>query len=191
MIIPIVFGTATTIYFPLVTAGGTAFQVTWAPGAGEYDYILDGGAVTTLGSAPSHEGNGVWSQALTVAETSGEYLVITYDDASTDIEDQCIICYTGFSGQIEANKGIIIGEVDTPATFTATTIAFEGFRLWPNVTEEATSSHYLNRNLLFTSGALIGAQTRITSYALANSKEKFGYDALTEAPADGDRYCVI
>ena len=190
MIIPIVYGKATTIYFPLITAGGTGFQVTWAPGAGEYDYILDGGAITTLGSAPSHEGNGVWSQALTIAETSGEYLVITYDDGTTDIEDQCIICSTIFSGQLEANQGIIIGEVDT-ATFTATTIALEGFRFWPNTTEEATSSHYLNRNLLFTSGVLLGQQTRITSYALANSKEKFGYDALTEAPADADRYVVI
>ena len=191
MIYPIRFGIAQTVYFPLITAGGTAFQDTWTPAAAECRYIGDGAGITNLGSVCAHEDAGIWSQALTATESSFGATVLKYADAETDIEAQAIICLTIFSGQIEANQAIIIGEVDTPATFTATTIAFEGFRLSPNVTEEATSSHYLNRNLLFTSGALLGQQTRITSYVLANSKEKFGYDALTEAPADGDRYVVI
>ena len=116
--------------------------------------------------------------------------MLVYSDSETDVEDQSIICHTGFSAQLEANQGIIIGIVED-TDFTPTTIAFEGFRLWPNTTEEATSSHYLNRNLLFTSGVNLGQQTRITSYSLANSKEKFGYDALSDAPVDGIRYVVI
>ena len=191
MLYPIRRALAQTIYFPLVTAGSTGFQPTWTPAAAECRYIADGAGITNLGSVCAHEDAGIWSQALTVAESSFDYTVLVYSDSETDVEDQCIICHTGFSGQLEANQGVIIGEVDTPATFTATTIAFEGFRLFPNVTEEATGSHYLNRNLLFTSGALLGQMTQITSYSLANSKEKFGYNALTEAPADGDRYVVL
>ena len=104
-----------------------------------------------MGSAPSHEGNGVWSQAVTVAESSGEYLVITYDDGTTDIEDQCVICYTGFSGQIEANKGIYILECDT-ATLSPTTGTAEFFSIWPTITEETTASHMVGKKILISSG---------------------------------------
>ena len=192
----IIYGTANTIYFPMIDAGTLNFAVAadWTPAAGDTDLSIDGGtwtqATNTVAIAVS--GAAMWKLTLTAAECTGSRIAIAIIDSATKaVEDQAIICTTQLSGQIEANQGIIIGEVDTPATFTATTIAFEGFRLSPNVTEEATSSHYLNRNLLFTSGALLGEQTRITSYALANSKEKFGYDALTEAPADGDRYVVL
>ena len=192
MIIPIKYGTAQTVYFPLITAGGTNFQTTWTPAAGEYDYILDGGspAIASLASAPVHLGNGIWSQALTVAETSGTTLVLSYSDGATDIEDQAIICSTIFSGQIEANQGIIIGEVDT-ATFSATATAFEAFRISPNTTEETTADHYNGRNILFTSGVCLGQMTDITDYVLANSKEKFTVTSLTEAPGDADRFVIL
>jgi hypothetical protein len=118
-------------------------------------------------------------------------LVIAITDAATKaVEDQCLICTTQLSGQIEATKGIIIGEVDT-VTFTATTTAMEAFRLSPNVTEEATADHYNGRLILWTSGALLGQMTDITDYELANSKEKFTYTATTEAPADADRFVVL
>ena len=191
MLYPIRRALAQTIYFPLVTAGSTGFQPTWTPAAAECRYIGDGAGITNLGSVCAHEDAGIWSQALTVAESSFGTTVLVYSDSETDVEDQSIICHTGFSAQLEANQGIIIGEVDD-ATFTPTTGAFEGFRLWPNVTEEATASHYNGRNLLFTSGALLGQMTTVTSYALANSKEKFSFTAtLTEIAADGDRYVVL
>ena len=190
MLYHIRYGLAQTVYFPLITAGGTNFQTTWTPGAGEYDYILDGGAVTSLGSAPAHEGNGIWSQGLTVAETSGSVLVLSYSDGATDIEDQAIICFTGMAGQLEANQGIIIGEVDS-ATFTPQATSFEAFRLYPNATEETTADHYIGRNILFTSGNLLGSQKNITDYELANSKEKFTVTSFVGAPADGDRFVIL
>ena len=190
MIIPIKYGTAQTVYFPLITAAGTNFQTTWTPGAGEYDYILDGGTVTTLGSAPSHEGNGIWSQALTVAETSGTTLVLSYSDGATDIEDQAIICSTIFSGQIEANQGIFIGEVDT-ATFTAEAGVFEAFLISPSTTEPTVADFLNGRNVLFTSGTLTGQMTDIVDYVLANSKLKISVTSLTAAPSDADRFVVL
>jgi len=37
---------------------------------------------------------------------------------------------------------------------------------------------------------LLGQQTTISDYSLANSKEKFVVSALTEAPGNGDNYII-
>lgn len=190
MIYYIRYGIAQTVYFPLITAGGTAFQVTWAPAAGESRYIADGAAAANLGSNPVHEDDGIWSQALTVAETSFDTIVLTYSDGTTDIEDQAIILSTALSGQIEANQGIFILEVDT-ATFTATSTDFECFSIAPTATEETTADHFKDRNVLFTTGALTGSMKSITTTVLANSKVKITCPAFTEAPADGDRLVIL
>lgn len=184
------YGRAQTVYFPLITAGGTAFQTTWTPAASECQISIDGGAFANSSNAPTHEGNGTWSLALTAAETSGTRIMVVLTDSSTDIEDQAIICNTILSGQINATKGIIVGEVDN-ATFTPTTTELEGFRISPNGTVEATPDHYNGRLILFTSGALLGQMSDITDYVQANSKEKFTYSTLTEAPSDGDTYVII
>lgn len=184
------YGTQQTFYFPLITSGGTDFQTTWTPATGETQYSIDGGTFANTTNNPAHEGNGIWSLTMTATELSGTRIAVSIIDAGADVEDQALIITTTLAGQIEANFGIIIGEVDT-ATFTATTTSLEGFRLSPNTTEEATADHYNGRLLLFTSGALLGQMTDITDYALANSKELFTYTALTEAPADTDRYVVL
>ena len=93
-------------------------------------------------------------------------------------------------GQVAANKGIVVGEVDT-GTFTATTTSLEGFRIAPNTTEEATADHYNGAVILFTSGVLLGQKTDVTDYAIANSKELYTYTAVTEAPSDGDTYVIL
>lgn len=187
------YGIATTIYFPLVDFGATDFEdtpVTFA--AGDTQYSIDGGAFANTGSNPAHEGNGIYSLALTAAEMSGDIIVITLiDQTATKLwEDQAVIIDTGHGAQREANQGIVVGEVDT-ATFTATATEFEAFRLSPNATEETTADHYNGRNVLFTSGNLLGQMSDISDYALANSKEKFTVTAMTEAPADGDRFVVL
>ena len=128
---------------------------------------------------------------MTAAEMQGTRIAVAIVDSATKaVEDQALIINTQFSGQLEASAGIIIGEVDN-ATFTATTTALEGLRLSPNTTEEATADHYNGRLILFTSGILLGQMSDITDYELANSKEKFTYTALTEAPGDNDRYVIL
>lgn len=184
------YGIAQTIYFPLITAGGTNFQDTWTPAAGETQVSIDGGAFANTNGTPAHEGNGIWSLALTAAECSGTRIVVTLSDSATDIEDQAVIISTQMAGQIEANQGIIICEVET-ATTAATSTTFEALRLSPNTTEETTADHYNGRNILFTSGALLGQMSDITDYSLANSNESFTVTALTEAPSDGDRFVIL
>lgn len=192
MLYPIRRNLAQSIYFPLITAGGTDFQDTWTPAAGETQVITPGNSpvVANANGTPAHEANGIWSLALTAAETDADVIIVTLSDGATDIEDQSIICDTRFGGQLEANQGIIIGEVDN-ATFTPSTTQFEAFRRFPNATEETTADHYLSRNILFTSGVLTGAQKNITDYELANSKEKFTVTAFVEAPGDGDRFVIL
>ena len=77
------------------------------------------------------------------------------------------------------------------ATFTPTTTACEALAISPTTTEEATADHYNGRIILFTTGALTGQMTDITDYEQANSKEKFTYTTLTEAPADADRFVIL
>ena len=195
MYINLIYNKQQTIYFPMIKAGSTDFAVAadWTPAATDCDLSIDGGTWTqaTNTVAIAVTGAALWKLTLTAAETQGSTIAIAIVDSATKaVEDQAIIGTTQFSGQLEASQGIIIGEVDT-ATFTATTTALEGFRLSPNTTEEASADHYNGRLLLFTSGALLGQMTDITNYELANSKEKLTYTALTEAPADADRYVIL
>lgn len=193
MIIPIRYGIAQTIYgIPLVTAGGTAFQTTWTPAAGECQYSIDGGVYANLNSNPTHEGNGIWSQALIAAECSGDYISLSYSDGTTDIEDQAVICSTLFSGQIEANEAIVIAEVDT-ATFTATNTVFEALYLSPTTGEPSQADTLNTRQVLFTSGAHLGERADISDYELANSKAKITLNSALagSAPADGDRFVIL
>lgn len=186
------YGIATTIYFPLIDAGTADFESTPVTHAsGDSQISIDGGAFSNSTNAFAHEGNGIYSLALTAAEVSGTVIVITVIDqtATKAWEDQAIVIHTGLGAHIEAGKSIVICQVDD-ADFTPTTTAFEANRLAPNTTEEATADHYNGRLITFTSGALLGQQTDITDYAQANSKEKFTVSTLTEAPSDGDNFVV-
>ena len=186
------YGIQQTFYFPLIDAGAVDFEATPVThAAGDSQVSIDGGTFANTTNAFAHEGNGIYSLVLTAAEMSGTRIVVTIIDQSTKAyEDQAIIINTQFSGQLEASAGIIIGQVDT-GTFTASTTALEGLRLSPNATEETTADHYNGRLILFTSGVLLGQMSDITDYELANSKEKFTYTALTEAPGNGDRYVIL
>ena len=187
------YGIQQTFYFTMVKAGSTDLAVSgdWTPVTADADIIKDGGTTAQCTNTIASEGDVIWSLTLTAAEMQATRIAISIVDAATKaVEDNVLIINTQFSGQLEASAGIIIGEVDT-ATFTATTTALEGFRLSPNTTEETTADHYNGRLILFTTGALLGQMTDITDYESANSKEKFTYTALTEAPADADRYVIL
>ena len=187
------YGIQTTVYFPLIDAGAVDFEstpVTFA--AGDTQRSLDGAAFANNTNNPAHEGNGIYSLVLTATEMAAQYIVVTVIDqtATKEWEDQAIIISTDMGGQIEANQGIIIGQVNNAAV-TPSTTAFEADRLSPNTTDEATADHYNNRNILFTSGALLGVMTDITDYALQNTREFFTVTAMVGAPANGDRFVVL
>ena len=189
------YGIQQTIYFPMIVAGGTDFAVAadWTPAATDAFLSIDGSTWTQCNNtvAIAVTGAAMWKLTLEATECHGTRIAIAIVDSATKaVEDQGIIVNTVLSGQLEASQGIIIGEVDN-GTFTATTTILEGLRLSPNTTEEATADHYNGRLILFTSGILLGQMSDITDYVLANSKEKFTYTAVTEAPGDNDRYVIL
>ena len=75
-------------------------------------------------------------------------------------------------------------EVDSTA-FTPTTTAFE------TTATEATTDHFKDRIVLFVTGPLAGQQKACTAYTLSGGRGKFTVDALTEAPANGNKFILV
>ena len=189
-------GVQTTIYFTMVDAGTLNLAVTgdWTPATGDTKISKDGGNVANSTNNPAVVGGTgavMWSLVLTATEMDADEIDIQIVDSATKaVEDNVIVVTTRLGGQLAASGGIIVGEVDT-ATFTATTTVLEGFRIAPNTTEETTADHYNGRLILFTSGVAAGELSAVTDYELANSKEKFTYDAIVSTPGDGDTYVIL
>ncbi len=85
---------------------------------------------------------------------------------------------TGTFGEL--NRGIVYGQciTGTLTTTTATT----------NLTE-TTDDHYNGRTLIFIGGALDGQGTAISDYA--GSNKLLTFTAITEAPANGQRFKIV
>lgn len=82
---------------------------------------------------------------------------------------------------------IIPGTVDTATnTHTPTTTEFQA----DDITE-ATAGHYNGRVVIFTTGALLGQATNITSYAAVGGIGQFTVTALTEAPANDATFIIV
>lgn len=86
-----------TILFPLVDFGDTDFETTPVPLAtGDTEIIKDEGAAANTANNPVHEGNGIYSLALTATEMQAARIVITVIDQTSPKlwEDQAIIIDT-------------------------------------------------------------------------------------------------
>ena len=87
---------STVIYFPLIDAGAQDFEATPVTvNAAECQYSIDGGVFGNTASQPAHEGNGIYSLAITAAELKGKHIVITIIDTAVKAwEDKAIIIDT-------------------------------------------------------------------------------------------------
>lgn len=87
------------------------------------------------------------------------------------------------------NRGVdkvsIRGTVDNTA-FTATASIIEA----DDITE-ATADHYNGREIMWTSGALLGQRTTIEDYAINGGRGRFTVTTMTEAPADNDTFQIL
>ena len=186
------YGIQQTFYFPLVNAADDDLSVSadYTPVAADCRISKDGGTWAQATNTIVDETEG-WSITLSATEMQATRIHVNVIDAATKaVKDQSLVIHTGMGAQLEANLGIIIGEVDT-ATEAASTTTMEAFRLSPNLTEEATADHYNGRLILWTTGILLGQMTDITDYVLQNSKERFTFTATTEAPGDADRFVIL
>lgn len=128
--------------FPLIDFGATDFEntpVTFA--AGDSKISKDGGAFANTTNLPTHEGNGIYSIQLTVAEMSAGIIVVTIIDTATKAwEDQSLIFQTINNASAEIpNKWADVKEWDS-VTITGTeppTAAANADAVW----DEAVSGH--------------------------------------------------
>jgi hypothetical protein len=90
------YGVATTILFPLIDRDAVDFEATPVSFvAADTQISKNEGAFANTGSTPVHEGNGIYSLALTAVEMQAARIVITVIDAATKAwEDQAIVIDT-------------------------------------------------------------------------------------------------
>lgn len=176
------YGEATTILFPLIDRGTLDFESTPVSFvAADTQISKDEGAFANTGSTPSHEGNGIYSLALTATEMQAARIVITCIDAATKTwEDQAIIIitYGHPSAQYyaeEKSATITFGVAET-GTLTTTEITTD--------LTEATANHYQDKTLIWVTGNLAGQVTEVTAYTSTGGKLTVA--AMTEAAANGD-----
>lgn len=177
----------THIRIPIVKAGSQDFAASgdWTPAAGDVKVSKDGGTQANIGTLPTYS-NGAWQFQLTAAELTAKQVEIMVVDAATKaVEDQAILIETyghadaaHFTENMAA--GIVAGAAET-GTLTTTQATTD--------LAEATDNHYNGRTLIFISGNLVGQATDITDYAGATGLLTF--TALTEAPANGDRFIIV
>lgn len=90
------YGAATTLIFPLVDRGTVDFESTPATFAsGDTKIVKDEGAAANTTNNPVHEGNGLYSLALTATEMQAARIAVTLIDSATKTwEDQAVIIDT-------------------------------------------------------------------------------------------------
>lgn len=90
------YGEATTLVFPLIDAGAQDFETTPVSHAsGDTKIIKNEGASANTTNAFAHEGEGIYSLALTATEMQAARIVVTIKDQGTKAwEDQAIIIET-------------------------------------------------------------------------------------------------
>ena len=188
------YGIQDTFPFPLIDRGtlDLAVSADYTPAAADCRISKDFGSWAQATNTIADETEG-WSITLTATEMQATRIHVNIIDAATkEIEDQSLILHTGFSAQIQANKGMYIISVDD-GTFTPTTTVCEFTMISPHTTEEATADHMNGRLLLGTTGTHQAIMTDITDYVLANSKLKLTYTALTagEIPVAGQLWVIV
>jgi hypothetical protein len=206
------YGVATTIYFPLIDFGSTDFEsspVTFA--AGDTQIIKDGGTPANTTGTRAHEGNGIYSIALSATEMEAAVIVVTLiDQTATKLwEDQAIIIATYGNASAEhafdldtatqaVNTTQISGSSTAADNLEASTLgivtgaAETGTLSTTQMTTnlpEATNDHYIGRAVIWTSGALAGQASTITDYL--GSTGMLTYDTVTEAPANTDTFVIV
>lgn len=181
------YGVATTVLVPLIDAGAQDFESTPVSFvATDTQISKDEGAFGNTGSTPAHEGNGIYSLALTSTEMEAARIAITIIDAATkEWEDQAIIITTYGHESAEHNtermSGTIVYGLAQTGTLSTTQMTTDLI--------EVTNDHYNGRTLIFLSGDLKGQATDVTDYD--GGSKMLTYTALTEIPANNDEFFLV
>lgn len=193
------YAEAATIYFPLITAGGTDFVTSASFVAADTQIIKDEAAAANTTNTPAHEGNGIYSLALTSGEMTANRIAVTCIDAATKVwEDQAVIIRT----RVVATEAVNTDEIDgnaTAATALAISMSLSGSvnDAGPTVSDfdgdaglSATDDFYSGMAMLFTTGALAGLSRTVMSYNGTSKNFTFFRD-WPAAPADTNAFTFV
>jgi hypothetical protein len=100
------------------------------------------------------------------------------------VDTKQIASSTSAATKLNQSAGTIVAGTVTNSGHTPTTTALKASDI-----TEATDDHFIGRVIIFTSGNLIYQATSITDYTGATSV--YTYDALTEAPSNGDTFVIV
>lgn len=189
-------------YVGLVSqANGNLLQVNPTLAAGDVKIAIDDGDPANLATLPVVDANFTKrvKVVLSQAETNGDNLSIIFCDAAgAEWCDQIINIQTT-SNQIDD-----IGAVTTALTASAATklaisagtivsaAAAAGTLSTTQMTTtltELTSSHYVGRVVIWTSGVLQNQASPITAYD--GGSKMLTFTAVTEAPTAGDTFIIV
>ena len=189
------YGTATTILFPLIDFGGTDFESTPVSfAAADTQISKDEGAFANTGSTPVHEGNGIYSLALTATEMEAGRISISCIDSATKLwEDQAILIdtYGHTSAQHEFDLDISDKAKDAAITGSVNDGSAAANQFDGDAGLTATDDFYNGAVLLFTSGALKGLARKIEDYTGSSRNLVFTANPFPAAPADSDEFAIL
>ena len=190
------FGITYDLYFTMVKAGSLDLAVTgdWTPATGDTKVSKDGGNVANTTNNPAVVGGAgsvLWKLTLDLTEMAAEDIDVQIVDSATKaVEDNVFRISTRLGNQLEANRGIFILECDD-GTLAPTTSTAEFVSISPTIVEEATSSHFVGKKILISTGGGTGELSDVLTSALANSKVLLTYTAMVNTLADTDRVVLL
>lgn len=206
------YGQATTIYFPLVELAGVNYTASAICVTGDVKIIKDGGTAANTSACFAHEGEGIYSLAISSTELqAAEAVVIIKDQTNPKIwlDNSINVSTYGDSlaqhamdldseAFLNSQRTLYRGTVETE-DFGPTITQFEADLVNPFGASADLSSiavpdgaNRLNaRVVVFISGGLAGSATTIADFVMANGRGMFTVSGLTEVPADGDLFVIF
>jgi hypothetical protein len=154
-------------------------------GAGNGIYVI-GGATNGNGIYAKGDGTNGSGMKLKRGGTGGHDLTFETPDCTIDSN---IVSIDGEITSAEllalSSKTIATDTIDD-TSFVPTVTEFEVSTL-----DDADTAHWRDRWVIFTDGPLARQARVIRNYTLESGKGHFVCDALTQAPADGDRFIIV
>jgi hypothetical protein len=126
----------------------------------------------------------VWDEWMVVPQNVYDSLVAGTGDLNVNV-DQIGGSTTNRQNFAAASSVMQIATVDTTG-FSATATQLE-----TSSVTTAAASHWVGRNIIFTSGTLALQATTISAYTLTGGRGHFTYTALTSAPGNGDAFIIV
>jgi len=153
------------------------------------DNTFKTGALTTETLAMTHrQGNnsttntGLWSVALTTLtgfSVGSIYFAMVNNSGASPTDQQREFQFGSRGGSFETIIEATVSDAGASTTVFDTSLT------------EATANHHAGRVLVFTTGALAGQATTITSSQIDGGKTEFTVPELTEAPTNGDAFVIF